>query len=116
MDINQKSNVKIFSVNFNDLANIRKYCSSGEPKNGVYVDCDCKFYPCFDSYDYVYEYRFYWNFVFARSKEEFDDKMKKLKGITPGCNYCKFTDELYPMIYFEGDTHHSLDVTEGNEV
>ena len=39
-----------------------------------YVGKDAKLYPCFDSEDYTSEDRFFWNIVFARTKEELKRK------------------------------------------
>lgn len=116
MQIAKNSKIKIFGVTFDGFMDIKKYAIEETSKEGVFVGCDYKLYPCFDSYDYANENRFYWNFVFAKSKEELDDKLQKLKSMDSGCNYCKLTTELHPMIYFGGDTHHSLEVTEGEEV
>lgn len=116
MEIAKNSKIKIFGVTFNGLMDIKKYAIEGTPKDGVFVGDDSKLYPCFDRFDYANENRFYWNFVFAKSKEELDDKLQKLKSMSGRCNYCKLTTELHPMIYFEGDTHHPLEVTEGEGV
>lgn len=83
------------------------------PKCGVYVGEDSRLYPCFDSSDYAYENRRYTNQVFAKSQEELEAKMTKLKNMEQiGVNYSKLTEELHPMSYWGGDTNHDVFLTE----
>ena len=114
--IRNNQTVIVYGVEFHGSEELKKRAFSNDPKEGIYVGCDCERYPCFDSEDYATENRFYWNFVFARDKLELDQKIKLLETCRCGCNYCKLTEatpeELYPMIYFQGDEIHPLNMTE----
>jgi hypothetical protein len=116
MEIAYNRKIRIYGVTFNGFSDIKKFALTGKPKDGVYVGEDSERYPCFDSSDYEYENRFYWNFVFARSQEELDQKLRRLRSMGHGGNYRKFTDGLSPMIYFQGDSHYPLEVTAGKDV
>lgn len=106
--------IVVLGAIFNGVEDIMLHERNGEPKNGVYVGADCKCYPCFDSSDWLYENRRYWNFVFAESKEELAGKLALLnKSGLRDCNYNKLTEKLHPMAYWEGDTMHDLFLTEG---
>lgn len=63
-------NFSVFGVTFANIDEFLKYVNSGEAKDGIYVGADSKAYLCFDSSDYAYEDRRYWNFVFAMSKDD----------------------------------------------
>ncbi len=103
--------VIVYGVTFHGAADLLKYALSREPKEGVYVRQDSKGYPCFDSSDYAYEDRSYWNFVFARSAEEADERLKTVKSFSPKGDYCKLCDHGFPMAYWAGDTYHPIRVT-----
>lgn len=103
--------VTILGVEFQDVDEIIQYAQAHKPKDGVWVGADSESYPCFDSSDYAYEDRSYWNFVFARSKQEMVDKLDRLRGMSPlAGNYRKLTDSLRPMAYWGGDRHHLLEL------
>ena len=72
----------VLGVKFENIQEGILYAIKGWAKNGVYVGKDAKLYPCFDSEDYASEDRFFWNIVFARSKEELDRKLVELKSIS----------------------------------
>lgn len=88
------------------------YAIEGLTKNGVYVGKDTELYPCFDSEDYASEDRYFWNIVFASSKEELNIKLAELKSISPQTNYNKFSETLAPMIYWGGDNIYDVIATE----
>jgi len=64
-------------------------------------------YPCFDSYDYDNENRYYQNYYFGRNIDELDRKRDELKSVKPATNYCKLTHDtplsLLPVLYYCGD-------------
>lgn len=106
-------NFSVCGVTFANIDELLKYVNSGEAKDGIYVGADSKAYPCFDSSDYAYEDRRYWNFVFAMSKADLKKKMALLKAAKPtGADYCKLTAELHPMAYWQGDTYHPIILSE----
>ena len=101
--IKNTDSFNVLGVKFVNVTEAILYAIKGCAKNGVYVGKDAKLYPCFDSEDYASEDRFFWNMVFARSKEELDRKLVELKRISPQINYNKFSEALAPMIYWAGD-------------
>ena len=105
----------VLGVNFENIQEAIFYAIKEMTKNGIYVGKDAKRYPCFDSEDYVSEDRFFWNIVFARSKEEFDRKLVELKSVSPQTNYNKFSEALAPMIYWGGDNVYDVIATEDIE-
>ena len=64
---------------------------------------------------YASEDRFFWNMVFARSKEELNRKLIELKSFSPQTNYNKFSETLAPMIYWGGDSVYDVIATEDIE-
>lgn len=105
----------VLGVKFENVPEAILYAIKGRTKNGVYVGKDVEIYPCFDSEDYASEDRFFWNIVFARSKEELDRKLVELKSVSPQTNYNKFSEALAPMIYWAGDTFYDVMVTDDVE-
>lgn len=102
--------IKVFGVTFHGIEEVIEYARKGIPKEGVYVGKDFERYPCFDSSDYAYENRYYWNFVFAQSEEELKKKVNTLILRKPEANYKKLTDELAPMVYWEGDPYYPMEI------
>lgn len=105
----------VLGVKFENVPEAILYAIKGLAKNGVYVGKDVEIYPCFDSEDYVSEDRFFWNIVFARSKEELDRKLVELKSVSPQTTYNKFSETLAPMIYWGGDSIYEVIATEDIE-
>ena len=105
----------VLGVKFENVPEAILYAIKGLAKNGVYVGKDVEIYPCFDSEDYASEDRFFWNIVFARSKEELDRKLVELKSVSPQTNYNKFSEALAPMIYWAGDSFYDVMVTDDIE-
>ena len=106
---------QLSAVTLNATAIVPEWLQPIVKENGVYVGKDAKLYPCFDSEDYASEDRFFWNIVFARSKEELDRKLVELKSISPQTNYNKFSETLDPMIYWGGDSIYDVIATEDIE-
>ena len=113
--IKNKNSFFVLGVKFENIEEAILYAIKGWIKNGVYVGKDAKLYPCFDSEDYASEDRFFWNIVFARSKEELDRKLVELKSVSPQTNYNKFSETLAPMIYWGGDSFYDVIATEDIE-
>ena len=105
----------VLGVKFEKVQEAIEYAIKGLDKNGVFVGHDAELYPCFDSEDYASEDRFFWNIVFARSKEELDRKLVELKNVSPQTNYNKFSERLAPMIYWGGDSIYDVIATEDIE-
>lgn len=113
--VDNNSTIKVFGAIFHGVRQLREYANSGEANDGVFVGEDYLHYPCFDSDDYYSEYRFYSNFVFARSKQELSRKMSMLKRLPGRINHRKISantpEWLEPMAYYEGDTRHPLEIS-----
>lgn len=105
----------VLGVKFENIQEAIEYAIKGLDKNGVFVGNDAELYPCFDSEDYASEDRFFWNIVFARSKEELNRKLIELKSVSPQTNYNKFSETLAPMIYWGGDCIYDVIATEDIE-
>ena len=71
--------ITIFDVEFNGIEEIKEYALKGVAKDGVYVAEDSQSYPCFDSSDFAYENRSFWNFIFARNREELERNRKRTR-------------------------------------
>lgn len=105
--------IRVMGASFNGVEDMIAHARQGKPKRGVYVGTDSRMYPCFDSSDYMYEDRYYWNFVFAKSWEELNGKLRELEGMKVNrCDYNKLTDELHPMAYWQGDTEYEVILTQ----
>ena len=105
----------VLGVKFENVPEAILYAIKGWAKSGVYVGKDVEIYPCFDSEDNASEDRFFWNIVFARSKEELNRKLVELKSVSPQTNYNKFSETLAPMIYWGGDSIYDVIATEDIE-
>ena len=105
----------VLGVKFVNVTEAILYATKGWAKNGIYVGKDAKLYPCFDSEDYTSEDRFFWNIVFARSKEDLDRKLVELNSVSPQTNHNKFSEALAPMVYWEGDSIYDVIATEDIE-
>ena len=113
--IKNTDSFNVLGVRFVNVAEAILYAIKGWDKDGIYVGKDAKLYPCFDSEDYASEDRFFWNIVFARSKEELDRKLVELKSVSPQTNYNKCSETLAPMIYWGGDCIYDVIATEDIE-
>ena len=102
----------VLGVKFENIQEAIFYAVKEMTKDGIYVGKDAERYPCFDSEDYASEDRFFWNMVFARSKEELNRKLIELKSFSPQTNYNKFSEALAPMIYWGGDNVYDVIATE----
>ena len=105
----------VLGVKFVNVTEAILYAIKRWDKDGIYVGKDVKLYPCFDSEDYASEDRFFWNIVFARTKEELDRKLVELESVSPQTNYNKFSEALAPMIYWAGDSFYDVMVTDDIE-
>ena len=105
----------VLGVKFESIQEAIECAIKGGVQKGVYVGKDAERYPCFDSEDYASEDRFFWNIVFASSKEELNRKLIELKSVSPQTNYNKFSETLAPMIYWGGDSIYDVITTEDIE-
>lgn len=96
--------IRVLGVTFKDIHEAISYAQKEEPKEGVYVGVISERYPCFDSHDYAYDHRRYWNIIFAKSEEELNSKLAKLEDAINVINFCKLSDTFAPMAYWGGNS------------
>ncbi len=117
MKVDNNRAIEVFGVRFNGVREIQRYARQNLAKDGVFIGADMQRYPCFDSSDYAHESRFFCNFVFAKSEEELEKKLDALRNrLQNGANYRKYTEDLAPMIYWEGSSCHQMEITECDAV
>ena len=104
--IRNTDKIRVFGVTFKDIHEAIAYAQKGKTKKGVHVGVVSERYPCFDSHDYAYDHRRYWNIVFAKSEEDLNSKLAKLNNTVHSINFCKYSDTLAPMAYWGGDNHY----------
>lgn len=68
--------ITIFDVEFNGIEEIKEYALKGVAKDGVYVAEDSQSYPCFDSSDFAYENRSFWNLFSHEIEKNWKEKSK----------------------------------------
>ena len=110
--LNNNETIVVLGASFNGVKEMIEHARKRMPKEGVYVGEDSHLYPCFDSEDDMSENRYFTNLVFAKSIEEIDEKLRRLKQVERHGNYNKLNCELHPMAYWQGDTHHDVLLTE----
>ncbi|WP_297901442.1 hypothetical protein [uncultured Parabacteroides sp.] len=114
MQLTNNSKITVYGIPFLGVEELVYRFLEGKPKEGIYVGGERKAYPCFDSEDWQYENRFYWNFVFARDLEELKAKVERLRAMEGRYSCRKLCSDLGPMVYWEGDAHHLME-TNGSE-
>ena len=77
------------------------------PKDGVYVGVFVRHHLWFDECDYLSDNYLWRSFVFARSKDEVENKLEKLREH----QFPEFREELAPMIYWD-DEYDDMEVTD----
>ena len=103
--IRNTDKIRVLGVTFKDIHEAITYAQEGKPKKGVYVGVISERYPCFDSHDYAYDHRRYWNIIFAKSEVDLNSKLAKLNNTVHSINFCKCSATLAPMAYWGGDSH-----------
>lgn len=116
IEIYKERRIEVYGVCFSGVSELKKVTLSGNPKNAVYVGVQMERYPCFDSFDYAYENRYYTHFVFARSKEELELKLDVLNNPEKYKGIDKRRTILAPMVYWNGDIDDPMVVPECDEI
>lgn len=116
MQLANYSTITIYGIPFLGVEELAYHFLAGEPKDGVYVGGEREAYPCFDSEDWKYENRFYWNFVFARGLEELKAKVERLRAIEGRYSFRKLCPDLEPMVYWEGDARHLMETNGSGDI
>ena len=99
--------IHVLGTTFKDIFEIADYCRNEIPKDGVYVGQFVKHHLWFDECDYLsatYRHR---SFVFAKSKDEVESKLEKLRKH----EFPEFREELAPLIYWD-DKYDDMEVTD----
>lgn len=82
---------------------------------GIYLNSEKERYPCFDSYDYANENRYYTNYFLSDTPFK-DEQIAEHSKLPHGSNYDMATEKLQPrhlpMIYYKGDGLYMYLVTE----
>ncbi len=85
-----------------------------KPVLGLYVGLIYEPYPCFDSSDYAYEKRRYWNYFFSDSPITAED-LTRLAEMLHKSNYRYIHEEMEgfaaPALYWGGDSTDNLLLT-----
>lgn len=98
--------IHVLGTTFKDIYEITDYARKEIPKNGVYVGQFVRHHLWFDECDYLSD-NYWWRcFVFAKSKDEVENKQEKLKFRGP-----EFREDLAPMIYWD-DEYEDMEVTD----
>ena len=67
-----------------------------------------KLFPCFDSYDYASEDRFYHNYLFCKDESDADEKRPDYDAI-PRCYGCvidrRYPEHLRPLVYYADESN-----------
>ena len=106
--------IKVYGVCFHGVEELKRVALSRKPKGGVYVGMRQERYPCFDSYDYASEDRYYTHFVFARNAEVLEHRLRILHGMAG--TSVDGNGELGPTVYWAGDTHHPMQIMECDDI
>jgi hypothetical protein len=96
-------------VVFEGIDAIKEYWRIQTDSSQPYIIERSQRFPCFDSSDYAYENRYFWNFLISRSKQEADKKAKSMEQLEiVGGNFRLVTENLpadmRPMVYYEDES------------
>lgn len=92
----------------------KRYITHEKPSNpipGLYVGLVYEPYPCFDSSDYGYEDRKYWNFFFSRKPitEGIINRLADMQCLSDARYVHKNMDEsATPALYWGGDSFYNI--------
>lgn len=70
-----------------------------------------KLFPCFDSYDYASENRFYHNFLFCKNEEDANEKRPIYDAIPRGYGCVidrRYPENLRPLVYYGDESNEML--------
>lgn len=96
--------IHVLGTTFKDIYEIADYSHNGISKDGVYVGQLVRQHLWFDECDYLSD-NYWWRcFVFAKSKDDVENKLEKLREP-------EFREDLAPMIYWD-DEYDDMKVTE----
>ena len=99
--------IHVLGTTFKDIYEIEHYLRNEIPKDGVYVGQFVKYHLWFDECDYLSDNYWHCSFVFAKSKDEVENKLEKLREY----EFPELREELAPMIYWD-DEYDDMEVTD----
>lgn len=96
--------IHVLGTTFKDIYEIADYSCKKMPKDGVYVGQLVRHHLWFDECDYLSD-NYWWRcFVFAKSKDEVENKLEELREP-------EFREDLAPMIYWD-DKYDDMKITD----
>ena len=108
--IKYTESIHVLGTTFKDIYEIADYACKEIPKDGVYVGRYVRHHLWFDDCDYISDNYWHRCLVFAKSREEIENKVEKLgKHDIPD-----FQEDLAPMIYWD-DKYDYMEVTDDIE-
>lgn len=97
--------ISVNGVVFEGINDIKDYWRRQTDTSHPYIVERSQRFPCFDSSDYAYENRYFWNFLFCHSKKEAERKELIMAQLRQGDNFCLVNEDLpadmRPMLYYE---------------
>lgn len=97
---------------FEEVDAIKEYVRTQTDSSRPYIIERSQRFPCFDASDYAYENRYYRNFLICSSKQEADMKLKDMKHLEAGSNFCLVNMNLpatmRPMVYYQDESASML--------
>lgn len=104
--LDRNCTLHIMGQTFHGIDNIKS-----QKQQGVVILERFKLFPCFDSYDYASENRFYYHFLFCKDNADADDKRKDFEAIPQGygCLINKdYPEYLRPMVYYADESEEMI--------
>lgn len=99
--------IHVLGTTFKGIYEIEHYLRNEIPKDDVYVGQFVKHHLWFDECDYLSDNYWHCSFVFAKSKDEVENKLEKLREY----EFPELREELAPMIYWD-DEYDDMEVTD----
>ena len=112
MDLRQISSdctLSICGVVFEGIDAIKDYWRNQTDGSQPYIIERSLRFPCFDSSDYAYENRYFWNFLICHSKQDAEKKAKSMEQLEVVGGNSRLVSEnlpadMRPMVYYEDDS------------
>ena len=101
--------LSVLGVVFEGIDAIKDYWRNQTDSSQPYIIERSQRFPCFDSSDYAYENRYFWNFLICHSKQEADKKAKSMEQLEVVKGNFRLINEnlsadMRPLLYFEDES------------
>ena len=101
--------LSIYGVVFEGIDAIKDYWRDQMDSSQPYIIERSQRFPCFDSSDYAYENRYFWNFLICQSKLEADKKAKSMEQLEVVNGNFRLVNknlsaDMRPMVYYEDES------------